>query len=394
MELLQRGISFVILEASQRVGGRAYTDKTSLLEPWDQGCHWLHCADVNPLVAQADRVGSAYISEAREDWFGVWRNGRWGDEAERKKALSAVWNPLIGLADKDNVPDDISLSSYLDNSDEWGQLREHWVQLMASGDPAEVSARSYADYEDTETNWPVASGYGDLIERLAADLSVRTGVPVTAIEQSGRGVRVVTEDGTIGARAAIVTASTNVLASGAITFSDGPAKDLLELVEDVPCGAYEKAAFEFDGNPFVDMETVGGSIIPETGHILNFQLIRGVNSQIVGHVGGTPARELAALGEAAMIDFGHERLVQAFGADIAKRITGAAVTGWTNNPYVRGGYSFARPGSAHKRHAMITADSGNVAFAGEAFSLKWEATAHGAYQSGRDVAARIAGGLK
>ena len=37
-----------------------------------------------------------------------------------------------------------------------------------------------------------------------------------------------------------------------------------------------------------------------------------------------------------------------------------------------------------------SADTGNVAFAGEAFSRQWQATAHGAYQSGRDAAARVA----
>jgi monoamine oxidase len=60
---------------------------------------------------------------------------------------------------------------------------------------------------------------------------------------------------------------------------------------------------------------------------------------------------------------------------------------------VRGGYSYARPGTAPRRHALIAADTGNVAFAGEALSRRWQATAHGASQSGRDVAARIADGV-
>ena len=38
---------------------------------------------------------------------------------------------------------------------------------------------------------------------------------------------------------------------------------------------------------------------------------------------------------------------------------------------------------------MIDADTGNLAFAGEAFSLGYQATAHGAYQSGRAVAAQL-----
>ena len=39
---------------------------------------------------------------------------------------------------------------------------------------------------------------------------------------------------------------------------------------------------------------------------------------------------------------------------------------------------------------MIALDTGLIAFAGEAFSLPWFGTAHGAYQSGKDVAYNLA----
>jgi hypothetical protein len=58
----------------------------------------------------------------------------------------------------------------------WGDLARHWFQLFASGDPEQVSAASYGDYEDTGVNWPVLSGYGDLFERMARGLTIRTGV--------------------------------------------------------------------------------------------------------------------------------------------------------------------------------------------------------------------------
>ncbi len=394
LELQSRNIPFVILEAMDRVGGRAFTDKTSLPQHWDQGCHWLHCADVNPLVAQADRLGAKYITDAREDWFGVWRNGRWGDEAERDEAINAVWGPIIALAKHGAKVPDLAMHDALDMCGGWSRLLQHWVQLMASGDPSEVSAKSYSEYEDTEVNWPVASGYGDLIERMAAGLPVRTGVPVSAIEQGAGVVRVTTPAGVVEARGAIVTASTNVLGAGDIRFNAGPARDLLALVEDVPCGAYEKVAMSFSGDPFRDLATPGGSIMPDAGYVMNFQISPYAPGLAIGHVAGTPARELSVMGEAAMIDHAMDLLVLGFGADIRKHLVKAATTSWNKNPHVQGGYSFAKPGSAHKRHAMIAADTGNVAFAGEAFSLKWEATAHGAYQSGRDVAARLADGLK
>jgi hypothetical protein len=42
---------------------------------------------------------------------------------------------------------------------------------------------------------------------------------------------------------------------------------------------------------------------------------------------------------------------------------------------------------------MIAAQAGAVRFAGEAFSLQWHSTVHGAWQSGHDVATDLAGSL-
>jgi monoamine oxidase len=80
--LRARGLSFTILEAGDRVGGRAFTDTASLPVAWDQGCHWMHCADVNPLVAEADRVGTTYLRQLREGAYRYWWRGGWlaGDD--------------------------------------------------------------------------------------------------------------------------------------------------------------------------------------------------------------------------------------------------------------------------------------------------------------------------
>ncbi len=394
LELQARGVPFVILEAQGRVGGRAYTDTTSLAQPWDQGCHWLHCADVNPLVAWADKLGAEYLKDRRDDWFGVWQNGKWLDKAGRVRALETTWDPIISLAETGGAQPDVPLSAAIDLTGEPKGMLRHWLQLMSSGDPEEVSALGYSDYEDTEVNWPVASGYGDLIERMAAGLPVRLNSPVTAIRQGAGKAHVEYAGGVIEARACIITASTAVLNSGAISIGDGPARDLLASIADVPCGAYEKVAIQVSGDPFAIEDHRGGTILADNRHPVNFQVSTYWPGIAVAHIAGTPARDLTRQGDAAMIDIAVEALVNGWGSDVRKQIVKAVATGWTNNPHVRGGYSFARPGSAHVRHEMIEADTGNVAFAGEAFSRKWQATAHGAYQSGRDVAARMVDSLK
>ena len=101
-------------------------------------------------------------------------------------------------------------------------------------------------------------------------------------------------------------------------------------------------------------------------------------------------RDIARDDPGALEAFARERLALVFGADVARSVRGAAVTGWHGDPFVQGSYSHAVPGAARIRHRMIEADTGTVAFAGEAFSMDYQATAHGAYLSGRSVARRMA----
>ncbi len=395
MELQRRGVSFVVLEASDRVGGRAYTDKTSLPHSWDQGCHWMHCADVNPLVAEADRVGTEYLTEGRADWNAVWANGEWADKAGRAYTLDIMHSAFEAVYQAGGNGRDVSIAEVLPDAGDLAPIVRHWIQLMSSGDPEQVSTSGYADYVDTDLNWPVKTGYGDLIERLAEGLPVRLNTPVAGIDQRTDGVSVTTRNGSIDARAAIVTASTSVLNSGVIEFGAGPVRDLLTLIENVPCGYYEKVAIAFDSDVFGHIEQSSVNILPVDGGLpVNFQFDNFGKPMVVGHVAGSVARDLLAEGDAAMVEFVMERLIAGFGSGIKIRMVNAAVTGWGDNLFVRGGYSFSKPGCAHLRHKMIEADTGNLVFAGEAFSTQWQATAHGAWASGRDVAGRTVDKLK
>jgi monoamine oxidase len=325
----------------------------------------------------------------------VWANGDWADKAGRADTLSIMEAAFEAVYDAGGNGRDVPIADVLPDAGEWAPIVRHWIQLMSSGDPEDVSTRGYADYEDTEHNWPVKPGYGDLIERLAAGLPVRLNTPVSGIEQRVNDVRAITRSGAIEAKAAIVTASTAVLNSGAIEIGAGPARDLLALMENVPCGFYEKVAIAFDSDVFGHVEQPSVNILPLDGSVpVNFQFANFGNPMVIGHVAGSVAKELLAAGDAAMVEFAMERLVAGFGSDIKARMVNAATTDWGSNLFVRGGYSFAKPGCAHLRHQMIEADTGNLAFAGEAFSRRWEATAHGAWASGRDVAGRLVDNFK
>ena len=383
------GRSFVVLEAADRIGGRAFTDTTSMEVPWDHGCHWLHCADVNPLVAWADKTGATYSKQDREEAYAYWRAGSWLAGQDLDRYVAAVDDAFETVYQASRDGQDVPVSDILNDAGDDNMAVRHILQLMASADPEDESASGYGDYVDTETNWPMVSGYGDLIGRMAAGLPIRTGVPVTSVSEHEGGVRVETPDGPVDATTAIVTVSTSVLNSGAIQFASPDVRPVLEMVQHMPCGSYEKVAIglrrplpDLDGLLFFSVEPAGSTPI-------NVQMLDWHDRMVIAHMGGSVARDAGADGPDGLRSYVSERLKLAFGADFLDEVTALTPTGWQDNPLVQGAYSAVRPGFAQARRDLIDRHTGRIAFAGEAFSLTWQATAHGAYQSGQDVAARL-----
>ena len=48
--LVAKGFTVTMVEARDRIGGRTYTDRTSLSKPVDLGGGWIHEADGNPIT--------------------------------------------------------------------------------------------------------------------------------------------------------------------------------------------------------------------------------------------------------------------------------------------------------------------------------------------------------
>src|SRR3954454_13734453 len=53
------GLSIIVLEARDRLGGRAHTVQAAPDITFDLGCGWLHSADKNAFVGVAEQLGFA-----------------------------------------------------------------------------------------------------------------------------------------------------------------------------------------------------------------------------------------------------------------------------------------------------------------------------------------------
>ncbi|WP_430450211.1 flavin monoamine oxidase family protein [Rhodophyticola sp.] len=391
LELAGTDLSFVVLEAADRVGGRALTDASTLPVAWDHGCHWLHSADINPLVAWADRLGAVYRTEDRVDHFAIWQAGRFVSAAELAGARAAPLAAFDAIEAAAEAENDVSIQEILPDAGRWNAGVRCVLQTMAGANPEEVSAPDYVDGEDTDLNWPVISGYGDLFARMASNLPIKLNVRVEKVLQRAGSVTLDTSAGTISAKAAIITASTSVLASGSIGFSPGPASELLDIIADLPCGKYEKVALAVTDLPPETAGKIFCMIDPGSGaRAIDFQIMSTSPPVLIAHLAGDAAGPAIDEGGPAMIALATERLVQAFGNDFRRGIIASGTSDWSHNPLILGSYSNARPRAARQRRRAISMETDNIVFAGEAFSPYWTGAAHGAYESGREQARRLA----
>lgn len=380
------GRTFAVIEAKDRIGGRAFTNTQAIGMPWDEGCHWLHSASVNPFREIADRLGFAYEARTTRAARQVHLGDRWADEAECGEAKATVdaafgWAEDTGRSGGADRP----AADGFNAADPWTRLARHWLTLLSSVVPEENSCRDLAAYRDTGENYPVRDGYGALVAANASGIPATLSTPVTAIDIGADRVMLETPAGRLRARAAIVTVPTNVIAAGAIRFRPALPDGVAEAFANCPCGVAEKAVLFFD-RPIPDL--------PDTTYLdtmdrrdearppINFTLNPFGRPMAIGQLCGDNAAHLLQEGPEAMADFALAALVDAFGSDLHDRVVSTAATAWTPDPFIRGAYSAARPGHAGARAIMAEPVADRLWFAGEAVSADFFSTCHGAHLSG------------
>ena len=386
--LRDKGVSFVLLEASHRIGGRAYTEEVAPGVPFDLGCHWLHSASLNPFVAIADRFGFDY-SKGGFPRSALWQDGAWLGEAEHAERDAFLDRNFEAVEEAGRRGLDVPVVEVTERDSRWTPLFDYFLSISSSLDSDQVSTLDLLNYRDTEENWPLKQGYGALMARLGADLPVELNNAVTRIDWSADPIRLTTARGTVTARRVVLTVSTGILAAGDIDFEPALPAWKQEAIAALPIGNHNRICLTFDDNPFGPDYPPGISLLADDAEPLTIRLRPFGFDYVVGLTGGRFADWLERAGQEASVDLMKEKLGQVFGTDLPRKVTGNIVTAWRGDPWVRGAYSSALPGQAHQRSALAESLDGRVLFAGEATSPEFFSTAHGAYLSGIRAAREI-----
>jgi monoamine oxidase len=370
--------SFLLLEAGDRLGGRAFTRRLEGMA-LDLGCGWLHSADRNPWAELAEAEGWA-VDKTPPAWREQWQEIGFS-KREQREALAAFESFDTRL--REETPASDRAADALEPNCRWNS----WLEALSGYiNGSELGCLSIADYlayddADSDVNWRLPEGYGALVATAgAADLPVQLGASVATIDRGKAPLRATGKWGAITADRIIVAVPTTVLAQERLRF-DPPLPAKIEAAADLPLGLANKAFLLLDRpEPFEpDTQLLGDPHDPATGSYYLRPFGRPV---IECFFGGAGARGLEAEGEGAAADFATEQLVGLLGSAIRRRLTPLAETRWGSDPLFGGSYSHALPGKPDARARLAAPIENRIFFAGEACSASDFSTAHGAYASG------------
>ncbi|TMJ63629.1 MAG: FAD-dependent oxidoreductase [Alphaproteobacteria bacterium] len=379
------GLSVVVLEARDRLGGRGHTFMAAPGITFDAGCGWLHSADKNSFVQIASQL-KFEIDKTRPPWREQSFDAVFpaNERADFIKALDAFQERAEKAAASGR---DCAASTLLEPGNRWNPMIDALSTYINGCELDRVSILDMAAYDDTEINWRVRRGYGALIAAYGAPCPVALNTQVRLIDHSGKRLRIETSQGTLSAAKVVVTVPTNLIAEEAIRFVPAlPVK--VNAARGLPLGLADKVmlaldrpeALPADGNlRGATMRTAMGSY-----HLRPFG-----QPCIEGFFGGRFAQQLEDAGEGALAAQAIEEIVELLGSQFRARLKPLAESHWAHDPFARGSYSHALPGHAGDRAVLAAAVDGRLFFAGEATSPNFFSTAHGARDSGARAAREV-----
>ncbi len=399
--LARAGKRVTILEARDRCGGRICPlPAEDFGYPAEGGAEFVH---------GAAPVTRALIREAGLTF--VARSGtRWHVEAgtlvtgEREVPHAAEFARAL-----EAVTEDLPIAEVLTEhfaAPRYDGLRRAVTGRVSSydlADPSRVSTLAIRDEwlgRDEMPHGRIGEGYGALIAYLAArsrklGAEIHLGVPVTAIEETGAGIAArCRDDARYEADAVVLAVPLPILSEIALPPAQ---RRRVAAARDIGFGNVVKILLRFrtrwwtlqKGRDLADM----ASVVSDATVRRWWTQYPADRAVLTGWCPASRIEQVESLTEAELTEIGLSSLAEVFGlpvAEIGGELVAARAIDWGRDPFARGGYIYATPGTRDAQKMLITPDGSGVFFCGEALYAGPDmGTVEAALASGRDTARAI-----
>ncbi|KAJ6730744.1 FLAVIN MONOAMINE OXIDASE [Salix viminalis] len=379
----------VLLESRDRLGGRVHTD-FSFGFPVDLGASWLHgvCKE-NPLAPLIGRLGlplyrtsgdnSVLYDHDLESYALFDMDGNQVPQELVTKVGEAFENIL---KETDKVR--------LENNEDMSILRafsivfERRPDLRLEGLPHKTISLKCWDQEELLPGGHglMVRGYLPVINTLAKGLDIHLNHRVTKIARRYNGVKVTVEDGsTFIADAAVVAVPLGVLKSKTITFEPELPDWKEKAIKDLGVGIENKIVLNFDHVFWPNVEFLG--VVAETSYGCSYflNLHKAIGHPVLVYMpAGKLARDIEKMSDEAAANFAFTQLKKIL-PDASAPIQ-HLVSRWGSDVNSLGSYSYDTVGKSHDLYEKLRIPIDNLFFAGEATSISYPGSVHGAFSTG------------
>jgi monoamine oxidase len=397
------GQHVTVLEARDRVGGRAHTTYDFASHPVELGAEFIHGENVCTWKYM-NQYGLDAVDQVPYTNVRGYMNGRLLDQAEfltspnaglffRTTSAAKAWQDS-GAGDVDLAEACRAADGFFDKEPSDSELRL-WnsaaAELLAA-DLHEVGVAGLFEQDHSDDGvslyFRVAQGYSRLMDLLARDLDIRLNSPVDKIEWSAAGVAVHTKDGVVRGERAIVTLPIGVLQAGDVQFYPVLPPEKVAAIGGIGRGKIGKIILKFD-SPVWPEDTTW--LFTEHDSGLFWRPGRGREDEepvITAYFGGSAVDRFAALGPGA-VDEAVRHLEEIVDLPLADRVVDAMHVDWAADRFAKTGYSYLPPGATGLRAKLAAPLDRALFFAGEAASVLKPHCVHGAIESGWRAAREV-----
>lgn len=434
------GRSFVVLEALDRIGGRATADE-EFATPIDLGGAWIHEISTNPLTPLVLGSGHQVVATDVDATHHIYFNGRFASEQERalfaciqhefEQSLEEAAHPdargkapqdAVGLIPKGSARDHLPNAKQACDPEQkalqkikgaatFAQLLQ-LVELNAGPleSAVELEHNSVADAADFQAGDDrlIVGGFGGFVASYGAELlpKVRLNTKVVEIQHGQPLARVTTESGAVlHARTVLVTVSTGVLAKRIIRFEPGLGAAKEKAIEQVPMGVLNKVimgldpskdpGFRYPTDAGIDLSNrwvLYGGDLASPDDDMAFVFRPAGKDIVIGFVGGSRAEAFELAGNDGLVDLAKRALADMCKCEVDPVIERVVTTKWASSEISYGAYSAATPTDDGVDYRAILGQpiGDTLFFAGEAcYNTQYNGSFAAAYNSGLLNAQRI-----
>ncbi|XP_008784889.2 polyamine oxidase 3 [Phoenix dactylifera] len=406
--LQNASIQVVLLESRDTIGGRVRTDYRFGF-PIDMGASWLHgvCKE-NPLAPLVGRLGlplyrtsddNTVLLDHDFESYALFDTDGHQIPRELVQKVSQVSVRMLKETEKlrQEYDEDMSLAEAIEIVlKRCPDLRQEglagkvfrWFLCRMEGWFAADADNISMKYWNEEVLLPgghgiMVRGYRPVINTLARGLDIRLNHRVTKIVQRNMGVEVSVENGkTFVADAAVITIPLGVLKANFIKFEPRLPDWKEEAIKNLAVGVENKIVLLFDKVFWPNVEYLG--VVSSTSYSCSYflNLHKATGHQVLVYMpSGRLALDIEKLSDEAAANFAFGQLKQIL-PDASKPIR-YLVSRWASDVNSLGSYSYDAVGKPHELYERLRNPVDNLFFAGEATSLKYSGTVHGAFSTGQ-----------